>query len=108
MNLRVTAQSADNKFKADAVAMTALRKIAADSINNMNVSLRGCATNLDSLSAEALVARHQEVTATFTKEFKIGGVAATTIDEKSAVKTKVVVSSLDQARVKAAQIGGKK
>lgn len=108
MNLRVSAQSAENKAKSDADAVTSLRKIAADSINNMNVSLRGSATAMDDLTAEQIVTSHKATLTRFLAEFKIGGVAASTSDENTLVKTKTAVSSLDQARVKAAKFGGNK
>ena len=108
VDLKVAAQSAEAKFKVDTGSLEALRKIAADSINKMTVALGGTATATDTLSAEAVVARHAETSATFFEKFKVGGVAITTITEADEKPKKTNVSSIDQARVKATKTGGNK
>lgn len=108
VNLKVAGVSAENKFKADNASLAALRTIAVDSANKMTVALGGSVAAMDSLTAEAVVALHAQVSAKFCSTFKVGGVASTKLDEKDVPKLKAKVSSLDQARLKAATTGGNK
>lgn len=107
VDLKVAAQANEAKYNVDSAALEALRKIGCDSINKMTVALSGTAAAVDTLSSAEVVARHAEISATFCEKFKVGGVAAVVITEKVVTK-KTNVSSLDQARVNAAKIGGSK
>lgn len=108
VNLKVAGVSAENKFKADNASLAALRAIAVDSANKMTVALGGSVAAMDSLTAEAVVALHAQVSTKFCSTFKVGGVASTKLDDKDVPKLKAKVSSLDQARLKAATTGGNK
>lgn len=108
MNLKVAGLSAENKYKADNAALVALRAIAVDSANKMTVALGGSVVAMDSLTADAVVALHAEVSTKFCSTFKVGGVASTKLESKEVVKLNAKVSSLEQARLKAATTGGSK
>lgn len=81
---------AEDKIAAMQAPHDALVKIARDSINSMTIGLNGRATDLSALSAIEVVARHAATLADFTKAYPVGGVAATTPEDKPAKKSATV------------------
>lgn len=61
-----------------------LLAIARDSVGKMSIALGGSASLADGMTAVAVLAEHARVSGIFKDKFKVGGVAATTPEEKPA------------------------
>lgn len=81
-----------------------MKAIVAASINRMQVGLGGMATDMQALSAEALLAQHAQIAATFGKTFPVGGVAAVTAEEPAPSKK---TDPMAQARLRAVKSNSK-
>ncbi len=81
-------------------SMEGLKAIAIKSVNAMQVALGGSATSFDASSAADILAAHANVSADFTKNFRVGGVAAVDVNTDDTQKT-AAVDSLRAAKLKA-------
>jgi hypothetical protein len=82
-----------------------LLAIARDSINNMQVAFGGSKSDLSKLDAVAVLAQHKELSDKFTKQFKVGGVAATAPADSSTKQEETAASPMQQARLRAVRLG---
>lgn len=73
-----------------------LKGVAVKSINAMQVALGQAVTSFEALDATAVLAAHQSLSADFTKNFKVGGVAAVVTEPDAPAKP-----ALSNARRKA-------
>jgi|GEM_PF-1556436 len=101
---QVTLKADLDKANAELAALRTthapLMKIAAQSVSNMRVGLGLAKIDLSAASAESLLADHAAMTETFTKSFKVGGVAA--VPQADAVKDEAKpVSPLHLAHIAA-------
>lgn len=76
LKLNIDLKAANDKIASMTTTHDALVKIAAQSVTNMKTALGFTGVDLSGMSAEALLAEHAASTASFTKAFKAGGVAA--------------------------------
>lgn len=81
-------------------SMEGLKAIAVKSVNAMQVALGGSATSFDASSATDILVAHANVSADFTKNFRVGGVAAVDVNTDDTQKT-AAVDSLRAAKLKA-------
>lgn len=105
MDLRIKFKTLEAKATEDLTSLSALVEIADNSVGKMLVALKGPAMSLKGFTAAQVVAQHNEISARFAKEFKVGGVAVSNVsDEEDNKNTPSNVSSLQKARMNAVKI----
>lgn len=99
-NVDLTVQLRDAKASAEAMTTThtALRSIAAASVDRLKVALGGSAGGADALSDTSLLAEHATLRAQFESKFKAGGVAAVSSTAQPDAKSEVA-DPVRQARL---------
>lgn len=80
-----------------------LQEIAAKAVNNMRIACRTTALEMSAMTPAQVVAEHQAIVATFTKQFPVGGVASTQV-EAADEKKRPLMTAAQRARVKATKI----
>ena len=98
--LDLTVQLRDAKASAEAMTTThtALRSIAAASVDRLKIALGGTAGGADALSDTSLLAEHATLRAQFESKFKAGGVAAVSSTAQPDAKSEVA-DPVRQARL---------
>ena len=99
-NVDLTVQLRDAKASAEAMTTThtALRSIAAASVDRLKIALGGTAGGADALSDISLLAEHATLRAQFESKFKAGGVAAVSSTAQPGAKSEVA-DPVRQARL---------
>ena len=99
-NVDLTVQLRDAKASAEAMTTThtALRSIAAASVDRLKIALGGTAGGADALSDTSLLAEHATLRAQFESKFKAGGVAAVSSTAQPDAKSEVA-DPVRQARL---------
>lgn len=82
---------------AQVAELVSLKKIAAGAIEKMRVALSLTPVDMSAYAAETLIAEHKAVTESFTKAFKVGGSASSSVEDES--KPKATVTKLHTAKV---------
>jgi signal peptide peptidase SppA len=104
---RVELSKAADRMTEMAANLAPLEAIARDTVKKLFVALGGSGDHVASLDTKTLLKEHETVSESFTKRFKVGGVAAASAHAKGDVSEGVKLTPVAQARIKAARIASK-
>jgi len=105
VNLNTQLNSANTEVANLKAVHDPLKKLVATSISRMQVGLGAPMMDMSDMPAEVILAQHAKVTEVFCKKFPVGGIAAITAEEDTALSTlKPKSSPGEAARLRQAKI----
>lgn len=104
LNLNTQLSAANTEVANLKAVHDPMKKLVATSISRMQVGLGAPMMDMSDMPAEVILAQHAKVTEVFCKKFPVGGVAAITSEDDTAMSTQKTQTPGEAARLRQAKL----